>query len=140
MARESDGGRGGLIGHGIVRELGGLFVGQLRDAFVKRSGLAQHDPADMQAASDPPVVAQLMIEIRSDGSRTVARGALNDLRSGESAQLRAEGNSPSELMLSLASSLLNLPSALFKATRPSTTAEQEVLASNSPEPPAAPKL
>src|SRR6185312_12745048 len=83
----------------LMRELSGLVLGQVRDALQKRSGTQVGAPAE-----EPPVVAQLMIEIRSDGSRTIARGALNDLRSGESAQVHAEGKTPRDLMMSLAGS------------------------------------
>ena len=85
-----------------------MVLGQVRDALTKRSG------AELaQSEGEPPVVAQLMIEIRSDGSRTIARGALNDLRTQESARIHAEGRTPADLMLSLASSLLALPSSLI---------------------------
>jgi hypothetical protein len=93
-----------------MRELSGLVLGQVRDALQKRSSTQLGAPAD-----EPPVVAQLMIEIRSDGSRTIARGALNDLRTGESAQVHAEGRTPSDLMLSLAGSLMALPAAFSQA-------------------------
>lgn len=96
----------------IMRELGGLVLGQVRDALNKRNN------TDITSdAPEPPVVAQLMIEIRSDGSRTIARGALNDLLNGESAKVHAEGRTPSDLILSLASSLMALPGSLFDATR-----------------------
>lgn len=93
-----------------MRELSGLVLEQVRDALQKRSSTQLGTPAE-----EPPVVAQLMIEIRSDGSRTIARGALNDLRNGESAQVHAEGKTPRDLMLSLASSLLALPSSFSQA-------------------------
>lgn len=96
----------------LMRELGGIVLGQVRDALTKR-------PAGDLAPGEqePPVVAQLMIEIRSDGSRTIARGALNDLRTNESAHVHAEGRTPADLMLSLASSLMALPRSVFAATR-----------------------
>lgn len=94
----------------LMRELSGLVLGQVRDALQKRSSTQVGTPNE-----EPPVVAQLMIEIRSDGSRTIARGALNDLRSGESAQVHAEGKTPRDLMLSLAGSLLALPASFSQA-------------------------
>lgn len=93
-----------------MRELGGLVLGQVKHALSKRNQTQLGQPID-----EPPVVAQLMIEIRADGSRTIARGALNDLRTGESAQVHAEGRTPADLMMSLASSLLALPGSLFDA-------------------------
>jgi hypothetical protein len=122
----------------LMRELGGLVLGQVRAALAARpkESLAQ-------AAPEPPVVAQLMIEIRSDGSRTIARGALNDMRTGESAQVHAEGRTPSELMLSLAGSLVALPSSLFTAVVRKVEhkpAQEEALASDAPLPPEAHEL
>lgn len=98
----------------LMRELGGIVLGQVRDALTRRSG------ADLAEDDEPPVVAQLMIEIRSDGSRTIARGALNDLRTNESARIHAEGRTPADLMLSLASSLIALPSSLIASARRKT--------------------
>jgi hypothetical protein len=94
----------------LMRELSGLVLGQVRDALTKRSGAQVGTPAE-----EPPVVAQLMIEIRSDGSRTIARGALNDLKTGESAQVHAEGRTPRDLMMSLAGSLLSLPATFTQS-------------------------
>jgi hypothetical protein len=102
-------------GHGLMRELGGMVLDQLRDALTTRTHGGHH--IRDSGADEPPVVAQLMIEIRADGSRTIARGALSDLRTGESATVRAEGRTPSELMLALASSLLTLPSGMLKNLR-----------------------
>ena len=94
----------------LMRELSGIVLGQVRDALQKRSSTQVGAPND-----EPPVVAQLMVEIRSDGSRTIARGALNDLKTGESAQVHAEGKTPGDLMLSLAGSLLSLPATFGQA-------------------------
>jgi len=58
---------------------------------------------------EPPVVARLVIEIRSDGSRTIARGAMEDTASGEKVAVHVEGASPLALALSLAKSLVTLP-------------------------------
>jgi hypothetical protein len=103
----------------LMRELSGLVLGQVRDVLTKRSGAQVGTPAE-----EPPVVAQLMIEIRSDGSRTIARGALNDLMTGESAQVHAEGRTPRDLMMSLAGSLLSLPASFTQSFfKRSTTPE-----------------
>jgi hypothetical protein len=58
---------------------------------------------------EPPVVARLIVEIRSDGSRTIARGGLEDLTTGEKVAVRADGTSPAQLARSLASTLVTLP-------------------------------
>lgn len=56
-----------------------------------------------------PVVARLVVEIRSDGSRTVARGAIEDVASGQQVAVQARGESPLSLALALARSLTTLP-------------------------------
>ena len=63
---------------------------------------------------EPPVVARLIIEIRSDGSQTIARGALEDILSGEKVAVEARGTTPAQLVGSLAKTLLTAP--LFART------------------------
>jgi hypothetical protein len=58
---------------------------------------------------EPPVVARLVVEIRSDGSRTIARGAIEDVASGQRTAIEARGTSPLLLALSLAKSMTQLP-------------------------------
>jgi hypothetical protein len=70
---------------------------------------------DMERLDEPPVVARLVIEIRSDGRRTIARGAAEDVLLGEKVAVHAEGTTPLALALSLAKSLVTLP-ALAKTT------------------------
>src|SRR5262245_26884801 len=103
----------------IVRALGGMALQGLRDALARPEG--KNVP---ETRIEPPVVAQLMIEIRSDGSHTIARGALHDLRSQESAHVHAEGQSPAQLIASLLGSLLSLPAGTFQKLR--TNPEQEL--------------
>jgi hypothetical protein len=122
-----------------MRELGGIVFEQVRGAIAQRNALARAKTASPDTVTEPPVVAQLMVEIRSDGSHTIARGALNDLRTGESAQVRAEGRTPAELMISLCSSLLTLPSTIMKHVRSVSDAEHDALASDAPVKPPAPK-
>ena len=62
-----------------------------------------------QPAAEPPVVARLMVEIRSDGSRTIARGALDDALSGEKVAVEAHGTTPAALAASLIRSLFSGP-------------------------------
>lgn len=66
---------------------------------------------------DPPVVARMIVEIRSDGSRTVARGALEDVASGERVAIEARGTTPLALALSLTRSLAALPSLARHAAK-----------------------
>jgi hypothetical protein len=60
-------------------------------------------------APEPPVVARLVVEIRSDGSRTIARGAIEDATTGQQTRLEARGESPMQLALALARALTHLP-------------------------------
>lgn len=60
--------------------------------------------------SEPPVVARLVVEIRSDGSRTIARGAVEDRSTGQTVAVEARGDSPMSLALALARSMFRLPS------------------------------
>jgi hypothetical protein len=64
---------------------------------------------------EPPVVARMIVEIRSDGMRTVARGALEDIVTGERVKIEASGGSPMQLAASLASNLLSTPFMIGRA-------------------------
>jgi hypothetical protein len=68
-----------------------------------------------QTYEEPPVVARMIIEIRSDGTRTIARGALEDVLSDERVKIEASGGSPIQLAASLASNLLSTPFMLGRA-------------------------
>ncbi len=67
------------------------------------------DVQELTASTEPPVVARLVIEIRSDGTRTIARGAMEDRATGQTVAMRAEGTTPAALAASLFRSLLMLP-------------------------------
>lgn len=66
------------------------------------------DP-DSDLANEPPVVARLIVEIRSDGTTTVARGAMEDAQSGQKVAILARGTTPLSLALSLARSITAAP-------------------------------
>jgi hypothetical protein len=72
-------------------------VGSARDARLAESG------------PEPPVVARLVVEIRSDGSRTIARGALDDVLGGEKVAVEARGTTPAALAASLIRSMFSGP-------------------------------
>jgi hypothetical protein len=55
-----------------------------------------------------PVVARLVVEIRSDGTRTIARGALEDPE-GRRVALEARGATPWALAKQLAGALWTMP-------------------------------
>jgi len=66
-------------------------------------------PDELEQAGEPPVVARLIVEIRSDGSRTIARGAIEDVTSGARTTIEARGDSPLQLALALARAITQLP-------------------------------
>jgi hypothetical protein len=71
--------------------------------------LGRRAKGDIEAKREPPVVARLIVEIRSDGSHTIARGAAEDMVTGERVRVEAEGRTPLSLALSLLKSALELP-------------------------------
>lgn len=64
---------------------------------------------EVERVEELPVVARLVVEIRSDGSRTIARGAVEDAQRGERVAIEARGDSPLQLAIALARSLTQLP-------------------------------
>jgi hypothetical protein len=69
--------------------------------------LVEQPPGEL--VNEPPVVARLVVEIRSDGARTIARGAIEDVHRGERVAIEAAGTSPLQLALALARSIVQLP-------------------------------
>lgn len=63
------------------------------------------DDSRSDLIDEPPVVARLVVEIRSDGSRTIARGAMEDSTTGEKVAIEARGTTPLSLALGLAKSM-----------------------------------
>lgn len=86
-------------------------------AFDGRMVETRQDASLAADAGLPPVVARMVVEIRSDGSRTVARGVLEDMASGESVAVRADGSTPLALASALAKSLLKTPVFAKQAVR-----------------------
>lgn len=67
------------------------------------------------AEPEPPVVARLVVEIRSDGSRTIARGAIEDVTTGQRTALEARGSTPVALLGSLTRALFSMPALARRA-------------------------
>jgi hypothetical protein len=75
------------------------------------------DDALRRADDDLPVVARLVIEIRSDGTRTVARGGLEqaplpgapDMGAPERVAIEARGGSPAALAADLLRAIVTMP-------------------------------
>jgi hypothetical protein len=64
---------------------------------------------EVAPVDEPPVVARLVVEIRSDGRRTIARGALQDASIGKEVAIQAEGSTPLALAGALVRSMLRAP-------------------------------
>lgn len=119
-----------------VKSLGKALLERIDEAAQSRAQSKQgaelvHQKAQSAAidpANDPPVVARLVVEIRSDGSRTVARGAMEDLGTGERVAVRAEGSSPIALAGSLAKSMLSVPALALQAARSVAEASKTIKA------------
>lgn len=62
-----------------------------------------------------PVVARLAIEIRSDGTRTVARGAMQDIASGQDVRIEVSAGTLLELGLRLGAQLRSQLRSQIKA-------------------------
>lgn len=78
--------------------------------------LVGQPPGDLERTDEPPVVARLVVEIRSDGSRTIARGAIEDVTTAQRTTLEARGDSPIQLALALARALTRLPRLTVRST------------------------
>src|SRR4030095_11395647 len=76
---------------------------------MKRDELEKRADEAVEPKALPPVVARLVVEIRSDGTRTLARGALEDASAGEHVAVEAEGHTPLELGIALARSIVKMP-------------------------------
>ena len=82
------------------------------DQGASRVPLVSRPPDDPANPGEPPVIARVMVEIRSDGSRTIARGAMEDLLSGERVAIEARGSSLLNVALQLAGSMRSLPNLI----------------------------
>jgi len=81
-------------------------------------------PKEHALQTEPPVVARLVVEIRSDGSRTIARGAIEDLASGQRTAIEASGASPLQVAFALAKAITQLPRMGARAMLPRLGARQ----------------
>lgn len=86
--------------------------------------MSEHEPIPAPRADDRPqrpgdddlpVVSRIVIEIRSDGSRTIARGAAEDPNGQVGLEVRAD--SPAELVAALAKLMLQLPGMMAGSLR-----------------------
>lgn len=79
-----------------------------------------------------PVVSRLVIEVRSDGTRTIARGAAEDPSGQVGLEVRAE--SPAELVAALAKLLLQVPALAASSFRAGRKRQAELAAAAPPRP------
>tara|TARA_B100000965_G_C19559588_1_gene743863 strand:+ start:329 stop:685 length:357 start_codon:yes stop_codon:yes gene_type:complete len=76
----------------------------------------------LERPEEMPVVARMVVEVRSDGTKTVARGAIEDLQTGQQVAIQTDALSTNELSTALAQSLLatsGLAKEALKALLPS---------------------
>lgn len=78
--------------------------------------LVERDADELVEDREPPVVARLVVEIRSDGTRTIARGAIEDAQHGQRTAIEARGDSPLQLAIALARSIAQLPRLAARTT------------------------
>ena len=75
------------------------------------------DTLDTTEGADLPVVARLIVEVRSDGRRTLARGRIEDLLTGQKTELTARGDSPAALLSTLLRSVTGIASLARRAAQ-----------------------
>lgn len=83
----------------------------------KRDELTTREREELTREDDLPVVARMVVEIRSDGTRTIARGAAEDAASGEKVAIVIEGTTPLALALSLMKTLGQVPALARQAMK-----------------------
>lgn len=104
------------LGRVVAVRAGARLIDGVRDA-IQGASPASRDGRLKPADGDPPVVARLVVEIRSDGTRTIARGVMEDTNTHQTAAVRAEGTTPAQLARSLAASLVTLPISAARMAR-----------------------
>jgi len=82
----------------------------------KRAPQARRDQA-IAKDEELPVVARMVVEIRSDGTRTIARGAAEDVNTGEKVAIEIAGTTPLQLALSMMKTVATLPAIARSAVR-----------------------
>jgi hypothetical protein len=98
-------------------ELGKRLHDSLQEARSQALAVQQPSQPLAEEGPEPPVVARLLVEIRSDGTRTIARGAIEDNATNQRVAVEAQGTTPAELAASLAKSMFSMPSLAAAAVR-----------------------
>jgi len=112
-------------GRAALRQAGERVLEPVQRAVSQSTELQVTPDAPLQQVDEPPVVARLMVEIRSDGSHTIARGALEDVATGQKVAIRADGTSPAQLARALAGTLITLPAFATRIARSLKRSETE---------------
>jgi len=112
-------------GRAALRQAGERVLEPVQRAVGPSTALQVTPDAPLQQVDEPPVVARLMVEIRSDGSHTIARGALEDVATGQKVAIRADGTSPAQLARALAGTLITLPAFATRIARSLKRSETE---------------
>ena len=79
--------------------------------------LAPREGAAIAPEDELPVVARLVVEIRSDGTRTVARGAMYEAESGQKVAVELQSGSPWQMAQSLVKALLGMPRLVLETRK-----------------------
>lgn len=87
-----------------------------RDQLAQKTAPTELVSSAAEDAHLPPVVARMVIEIRSDGSHTIARGAVEDVQQGTRVDLKVEAESPIKLLWKLVRTVGQTP-ALMRGAR-----------------------
>lgn len=93
------------------------YVGGVDDDLPRRTGQRPTPVSHEGSFEALPVVARMVVEIRSDGTRTIARGALDDRTSGQQIAIELSPSSPWAMAKGLAKLLLATPSTARSAVR-----------------------
>jgi hypothetical protein len=79
--------------------------------------LRETEPGHVRAGDELPVVARMVIEVRSDGTRTLARGAMEDLVTGQQVAIETPAMTPLELAAHLSRTVLAVQGLAAGAVR-----------------------
>lgn len=95
--------RAGRLRSGLDRALQGAKDALAQSVAPARPSLDRAPPGELAAEREPPVVARVVIEVRSDGTQTIARGALEGVGGqADRVAIEARGTTPAMLAAQLA--------------------------------------
>jgi len=90
------------------------------DESDRKDGLAPRESSEVTGDTELPIVARLIVEVRSDGSRTIARGLIEDATTGQRTQLAVSGGAPVALLATVLGAGRTFASLAWRAARKAT--------------------